>query len=338
MHAFAHAWEGEVPEGLEVRLLNAPGLTNHVRLLSFSRSLAGELASSGYDALMGFNKMPGLDLYFAADPCFASTVRSKPLWYRLTPRCRAYLQLEKAVFEKGAKTDILLLSPREKAAFQRYYGTEEDRFHLLPPGISRDRLAPPNAAEIREAVREGLSIEPDRFVLLMVGSGFKTKGVDRAIRAMASLPRAVRTGALLLIAGNGKPGAFRRLAGRLGLSNQVRFLGGRDDIPGLMAAADLLIHPAYRENTGTVLIEAMAAGLPVLATGVCGYAHHVEQAGAGELVPSPYRQAELNRLLASMLDSETLRRYSAQGKEYVEKTDVFSLPEKAVDILERVAS
>ena len=67
----------------------------------------------------------------------------------------------------------------------------------------------------------------------------------------------------------------------------VEFLKGRSDIPRFLLGADLLIHPAYNENTGTVLLEALVAGLPVLVTDVCGYAHYITDANCGRVVPSP---------------------------------------------------
>ena len=103
-------------------------------------------------------------------------------------------------------------------------------------------------------------------------------------------------------------------------------------------AADLLLHPAYRENTGTVLIEAMAAGLPVLATDVCGFSYHIEYAGAGEIVPSPFRQETLNQLLVYMLTSEKKKQWQHNGRAYIAKTDVFSRAEKATDVIEKVAA
>ena len=103
-------------------------------------------------------------------------------------------------------------------------------------------------------------------------------------------------------------------------------------------AADLLLHPAYRENTGTVLIEAMAAGLPVLATDTCGFSNHIERADAGEIVPAPFKQETLNQLLVYMLTSEKKEQWRQNGKSYVAKTDVFSRAEKAADVIEKIAA
>jgi UDP-glucose:(heptosyl)LPS alpha-1,3-glucosyltransferase len=335
---YAGSWQGDIPDGLQVSTLPVLGFTNHRRYESFAKRLGKSLAVKHYDAVVGFNKMPGLDVYFAADTCFAAKALERSFWYRLTKRCRSLLSLERSVFDKASRTEILLISEREKRLFMGYYGTAEERFHFLPPGIAKDRLAPNNAAEVRAKLRSELAIGSDQNVVLMVGSGFKTKGVDRAIRAISSLPPRLREKTILLIVGEDKSRPFRRLAKRSGVKDQVRFFNGREDILRFLVAADFLLHPAYRENAGTVLIEAMAAGLPVLVTDVCGYSHHVEQAGAGELVPSPFEQEKLNQLMASMLTSEKKKQWQHNGRYYVANTDVFSLPEKAADIIERVAA
>ncbi len=337
VEAYAAAWQGKAPAGLHVSMLPVRGFTNHGRAESFAAHLKERLDSRPVDAVVGFNKMPGLDLYFASDPCFAAKAALKHPWYRLTPRCRSYLRLERAVFHSRSKTEILLLSEQEKSNFIKHYGTAEERFHLLPPGITKNCVAPPNADEVRAELRRELAIGQDEKVLLMVGSGFRTKGVDRAIQGLSTLPSTLREMAILLIAGQDRMKPFRRLAKKLSVGEKVRFVGGREDVPRFLTAADLLLHPAYRENTGTVLLEAMAAGLPVLATDVCGYSDHIRRAGAGELVPSPFRQETFNRLLSSMLVSEKRDEWRKKGMQYVAATDVFSLTEKAVDIIERVA-
>jgi len=333
---YAKFWAGKIPDGFQVSLLPAWGLTNHRRCESFAKRLTKDLTTRHYDAVVGFNKMPGLDVYYAADTCFAAKASSRRFWYRWTGRCRTYLRLERSVFDKQAKTEILLISEREKAFYTDYYGTSEHRFHLLPPGISKDCLAPKNAAMVRAELRAELAIGLDQNVVLMVGSGFRTKGVDRGIRAISSLPPNIRNKTILLVVGQDRTKPFLGLAKRLGVGKQVHFVGGREDVPRFLVAADLLLHPAYRENTGTVLIEAMAAGLPVLATDVCGFSDHIEGAGAGELVPSPFQQETLNHLLVSMLTSADRPNWGANGQEYVAKTDVFSRPEKAADVIEQV--
>jgi hypothetical protein len=95
-----------------------------------------------------------------------------------------------------------------------------------------------------------------------------------------------------------------------------------------------MVHPAHNENTGTVLLEAIAAGLPVLATDVCGYAHHIKAAEAGIVLDSPFDQKALNTRLASMLTSPYLDRWSANGQRYGTNPALYKMPASAVDAIE----
>jgi UDP-glucose:(heptosyl)LPS alpha-1,3-glucosyltransferase len=172
-------------------------------------------------------------------------------------------------------------------------------------------------------------------MLLMVGSGFKTKGVDRSLHAVASLPESLRAKTRLIIAGEDNPRAFLKLAHNLGISELVEFVGGREDIPDLLFAADFLLHPAYRENTGTVLLESVAAQLPVLCSGACGYAFYIKKAQCGHVLSTPFVQSEMNVTLASMLDSPESHIWKKRAARYVEENDLFSMPEKVVDVIEK---
>lgn len=103
---------------------------------------------------------------------------------------------------------------------------------------------------------------------------------------MASLPNAQREHTQLIVIGQDDPKPFLLQAAALGISKQVKIFKGRSDIRVLLGA-DLLMHPAYNENTGTVLLEALVAGLPVLVTDICGYAHYEEAglwAGIGQSI------------------------------------------------------
>ncbi|MEA2094221.1 MAG: glycosyltransferase, partial [Pseudomonadota bacterium] len=83
-----------------------------------------------------------------------------------------------------------------------------------------------------------------------------------------------------------------------------------------------------------VLLEAVIAGLPVLATDVCGYASHVDKAAAGCIVKSPFSQRQLNRALAGMLDSPLRNQWSANGIRYGREQDLYRMPEVVADHIE----
>lgn len=334
--AYTISWEGERPRGMEVVLVPVSGLTNHARYLAFSRLVNDRIREKNYDVLVGFNKMPGLDVYYGADVSYAAKMMERSRLHRYTSRYRTLMALERAVFDKTAKTQILLLTEKEKAFYMDYYGTAAHRFHLMPPGISRACLPPANAGEISAQKREELGIDGDKTVLLMVCTNFKIKGVARAIRALAVLPPDVLENTVLLVVGKDNPRQYSCLANRMKVRNQVRFIGARDDVPFLLTAADFLVHPASLENTGTVIVEALAANVPVLTTDICGYAFHVIQAVAGLVMGSPFDQDELNRALLFMLIGDQAKTWRVNCKKYIEDTDIFSRAQKAADVIEKV--
>jgi UDP-glucose:(heptosyl)LPS alpha-1,3-glucosyltransferase len=219
-----------------------------------------------------------------------------------------------------------------------YYGTPEERFHSVPPGISKDRLAAAGMPELRKSFRREIAAPDDMRLLLMVGSDYKRKGVDRAIRALSALPSPLKEKTRLMIVGKGRKGPYLRLAKRLNVAAQIDFFGERDDVPRFLAGADLLLHPAYHENTGTVLIEAMAAGLPVLATDTCGYAFHVDRAGAGAIIPSPFSQEAMNHTLLSILSSDKRPQWGMNGHKYLKEINVYRMHEKIADVIEMTAA
>jgi UDP-glucose:(heptosyl)LPS alpha-1,3-glucosyltransferase len=317
---FTMSWMGDPPAPkINVRLIPTKGLLNHRRYGNFIRRAQEEIASGNFDLVVGFNRMSGLDAYFAADPCFIEKAHSqRNVLYRLSGRYRWFAACERAIFAPESATEILLLAEREKVSFQHWYRTPDTRFHMLPPYLSAKRMALQDKAEMRRRLRQEFGFDEDDHVLLLVGSGFRTKGLDRAIDAIGALPAVLRAKTRLVAVGQDNPKVFKRLVMERGLKSNVRICGGRNDIPQLMQGADLLIHPARRELAGHVLLEAMASGLPVLATDVCGYSPHIEKAQAGRLVKSPFRQTDLNARLVEMLNADERQTWSHNGYQYAQ--------------------
>lgn len=335
IRVYSMFWEGEIPPGFEVLIAPVRALFNHARNERFTAWVQADLALRPVERVIGFNKMPGLDVYYAADPCYedkAQTLRN-PL-YRLWGRYRHFADYERAVFAPQAKTQILMISEVQQPLFVKHYGTPAERFHLLPPGISADRRAPANAGEIRADFRREFALGDDDLLLVQIGSGFKTKGLDRSLKALAALPGALKPRTRLIAIGQDDPRPFQLQVKALGLSGRVEILSGRSDIPRFLLGADLLIHPAYNENTGTVLLEALVAGLPVLVTDVCGYAHYIAEAGCGQVLPSPFDQERLNRALADLLEADDRRALCRRnGLAYAETADLYSMPQRAADLI-----
>lgn len=334
VNVFTMDWQGPHIEGLQIQVLQAKGLTNHARAWHFATEVLARQASVACDAWLGFNRQPGLDLYFAADPCFASVIelRKKP-WLGFLPRYRRYLTLERTVYGTNVDTQILLLNPHQQSDIQNCYHTPVERFIAIPPGIRRpEALSSQAAARLRLADRwQG---PKDALCFLAVGHDQRRKGLDRSVLALAALPPALKQRAQLWVIGAVPSKSLLKQAAALGVC--VCALGNRDDIYDWMQAADLLLHPAYQETAGMVLVEALANGLPVLVTDNCGYAFHIEQAQAGRLIPggSSFQQSAYNAVLLKSIALLPQEHWQENARRYAASCDWFRMPDMVVDHLE----
>lgn len=327
---FVMSWQGPVEPDLTIVLLPPSGFSNHQRAKVFSCEVLRRLSVLHYDVVLGFNRQAGLDFYFAADLSLAALLQQKSQrWKRFLPRYRAYLHLEAGVYGALAKTHILLLDPKQQALIQSLYHTPDERFSLLPPGIERPA---------QSAVGNRQALNPaEKLVLLAVGHYPRIKGLDRTLLALAALPLAQRQYVELWVVGQVDMDLFKKQAQQLGLEKQVQFLGERDDVYSLMQAADLFVHPAYKEVAGLVLIEALANGLPVVVTDNCGYAFHVANAQAGLVIAggTTYRQSSYNAALSEALNTVRTGHWREKALTYSESIDLFSMPMKVIDHLEQ---
>jgi UDP-glucose:(heptosyl)LPS alpha-1,3-glucosyltransferase len=331
-------WQGDPLPGADLRRVPVSALSNHRRNERYYEWVREDLSRDPVDGVIGFNKMPGLDVYYAADSCYLDkATRERGALYRRSARFHHFADYERAVFGADSDTEILLISDTERVKFEHYYHTPAGRMHMLPPGISADRRRPDDASARRRGQRQVMDIGNDDFVMLFVGSGFIKKGLDRAIRALARVVQEQPSiTARLLVVGQDKQRRFERLAKRLGVSDAVVFLGGRDDIPNLLLAADILIHPALDEAAGIVLLEALVAGLPVVVTDICGYAHHIASGRAGIVLDSPFDQEQLDRAVLRMLDGVYRAECRRSALLYAEMTDLYSMHTTGARLIEEL--
>lgn len=337
---YCTSWEGEKLAGAKIIEVPVSARTNHGRVSELHRAIMAERRKARDDAFVGFKRMPDLDVYYCGDVCFANEAAEKHgPWYRLTPRYRGLVANERAVFSPGSHTHVLYISEREKNIYQSVYDTPDSRFHELPAGIGKEAIREAKRGDARGRIREQLGLDETDFMMIMVGSDFRRKGVDRALAAVAALPENERERVCLVVVGEGDVNAYRAKARRLGISGRVHFLGGRSDVPDLLAAADGMLHPALVETAGNAILEGMVAGLPVLVSASAGFSYHVERAGAGILIADrPYRQSAFNDQLKLLLQSPGLaKEYSQKGLAYTDAVDLYRRPQVAVDIIETVA-
>lgn len=162
------------------------------------------------------------------------------------------------------------------------YRVSEERVHCIPNGVD---LAGVRATRSREEVLAAEGVDPSAWVMTVTARLARMKRLDRLLEAAARSGDSGRDW-VLLIAGQGPlENALRDQCAALGLDGHVRFLGYRQDVWDLVAAADLVPVPSGLEPFGLVVVEAMALGRPVVAFADSGGpAEIVEQVGGGCLV------------------------------------------------------
>jgi UDP-glucose:(heptosyl)LPS alpha-1,3-glucosyltransferase len=328
---FAARSDGPLPSDVPIKIIPNSAWTNHGRDLRFARDFS-VVSAAGFDRTVGFNKLLDVDILYCADP--PAGARAGAL-RRLTPRYRTRHTLEASSYALDAKPLIIALSQTQIDAYRRNWHTPAERFVLLPPNLERDRKHPEARTDgTRERSRIAFGLREHEWCWLAVGRQPRTKGFDRAVAALPAFPNA-----RLLIMGldsaerGGKD--LLRKARRAGAEGQVKLLGfvPDQDVPALMAAADLLIHPARSDITGTVILEAIINGLPVVTTAACGYAPHVRAAEAGLVVPEPFAPEALRLAMSEASHPERRAEWSSNGIRYGGQADLFSGLQKAADVI-----
>ncbi len=211
-------------------------------------------------------------------------------------------------------TGVVASSERVRRAVIERLGVSPERVHrlLAPVDTSVFHPSPPDPA-----LRRALGIPDGAMVIVNVARLAPVKGHDVLVRAMASVaPRC--PGAVLVLVGepwSGQPGALIGEARRLGIEASVVVTGRRDDVPSLLALADVCVSSSVgSEENSRAVSEYMAAGRPVVATSVGVVPELVRDGGSGLLVP-PRDAAALGSALSSLLtDPARARRMGEEGR------------------------
>src|SRR2546421_7761289 len=184
-------------------------------------------------------------------------------------------------------------------------GVEPRRIKLIPNGVDSDRFAPPTRAE-RAAARRTLGLDEGAPIVAFVGRLAPEKGVEVLLDAWRAVKcRPESTGSTLLLAGDGPSAQAYRVRADADLQN-VRFLGKVSDIREVLYAADMLVLPSLSEGLSNAVLEAMATGLPVVATGIGGLSDQIEDHVTGLLV-EPADSRALGEAIGVLLSNHQWR-------------------------------
>ena len=240
-----------------------------------------------------------------------------------------------------ARTDAIACISRVLKDEALAFGIPADRVHLLPNAIDMVRFSPLAAAERHER-RRVLGFTPDHVVCAYIGRLSREKGVLELVEAWNGVQPSSAT---LLLAGPDMPGSpwdagpgARSFVDTHGLTNSVRFLGATDDVASVLQIADIAVQPSHFEALGLAAIEALACGVPVVASRVGGLPDFVHDGENGRLVPPKDPTALASAIRSLVTDAATRASLAAHARASVADYDERTVFARMMDVLTSLAS
>ena len=301
--------EGVIPPHLSTLDFRMPGLNGWVWLRFFFR-LCWVIYRRRVDLIHVNSYIPGNYARLAAALMQAPIVIDH--WHGFTRFNRKRRFICRVL---GRFTDLsLAVSEGVRDYLVSQGGLNPAKIRVVANGVD---VAAIDAARPGEEVRRELGLPEGAPVIGLVGRlDHWGKGHKELFEAMASLRERHPVHALI-VGGGRRMEEVRQSAESLGLAGAVHFLGPRPDVPDLLNAMDIFVLPSYSEGVSLALLEAMAAGLPVVATAVGGLPEVVTDGETGLLIPPRDAGALAGALARLLTDPALARRLGANARAHV---------------------
>lgn len=285
IHVFANRWLAN-SERLTFHKIPTVYFPRFLRPLFFAWFVQQKIKRLGFDLVHTHHWIFHADLFSLHGTPHASWIRevqkTRPSLFD-----RALSAVERRAFDGGSASCFLPVSSIAMDAFRREYATLPGRWQIVHPGVDVSRFSSPDRAACRADIRGRYGIGATDILLLFVGMNFEVKGLDTIIAAVAKA-RNMRpdTNIRLLVVGRGNEAKYRRMARSLGIAEAVIFAGTQvDGLERYYRAADIFIMLSKFDTFGMVVLEAMAAGLPVIVSPNVGAKDLVEEGINGFVLP-----------------------------------------------------
>jgi len=307
IHLFCSEFGIRPPAGTSAHRIPCLGPGRTARLLSFAFLTPKAILRHRFDVVVGFGRMIRQDVLRSGGGSHRVFLKkmelgAKPwrrLWHRLSLYHRSVLAVERLQYRPGNCKKILAVSQEVRREIMMTYGVPEDKIAVIYNGVDHERFHPRHRETAREKIRSQWGIPAQAPLVLFVGSGFQRKGLDRLLKAWES-PR-LKEVHLLVVGEDAQRKRYASWAERRA-PGRVSFAGRQEAIEKFYGAADLLALPAIQEAFGNVVLEALASGLPVLASGAVGAAELLTGELAQGVLAHPEDPSKMEEKILWMLD------------------------------------
>jgi glycosyltransferase involved in cell wall biosynthesis len=225
-------------------------------------------------------------------------------WLRVIHRRLYYkliMLLERRIY-RDPKVRLVAVSSLVAAQLREHF--QREGVTVIPNAVDTLRFTPEARMAKRNASRESALYDESDFVLLLIGNDWKKKGLDTLLKALAEL---MDVPWRLLVAGSDDPDLYRTLLRQLAATDRVRFEKSSADVLSFYGAADLYAGPSLEDAFNLPILEAMACGLPVIASAEAGASEMIRDGETGLILSDPQDHLRLARLIRRIYSDQALR-------------------------------
>jgi UDP-glucose:(heptosyl)LPS alpha-1,3-glucosyltransferase len=320
VHVFAREFDLDGTAGRiqfhPVRPARIPGL-RWLRAYRFARLSEQALRRDRFDLIVGFQKTWYQHAYIAVGGAHPATLAcrsaqhrspaARAIWWlgkRVNPKEWSFGMLARRQFQTPHRPHVIAPSRMVAEHFHLFHGIEPERIGVVYNAL--DASLPLPGPEARRVFRRQHDIGGPDAAVLFVARNYALKGLEPLLESFASVARSERH-ARLVVCGSARQGRYRRIARWLNVADRVLFLGAVPDVGECFAGCDAFAFPSFYDPCSLVVLEAMAAGLPVITTKKNGAGELLDEGKDGFVIDSAWDTEALSERIRRLVAEPGLR-------------------------------
>jgi len=340
-------------KNIHILCQNTPG--NRTGYFTFAKVLKKHLSENHYDIIHSVLPFDFADVYQPRGGSFAEAILRNAASYqnKFVESCKrvtAFANFRRAILLRAERIlckdsngpVIVALSKYVAEQFKKHYGVSDDRIVVVPNGIKiNKRIDIGHADNLRSQILAQLGLkEADNPVFfLFVANNFRLKGLACLIKAMQLVsPNITERKAYLIVAGNDRTHKYRRFAKKLNVHRKIIFLGAVRHIQNALSITDVAVLPTFYDPSSRYILEAIAAGKPVITTEFNGAADLFVNERHGKVIDCAENIPALAQAISYFTDTNNIRKASQAivADNLEEKISISRVAEQLIPVYESI--